>query len=818
MLRRVAAGLLLPILAAPASAGLPLPTPPKLDAHGHPLPPGAVARLGDFARRGGHVYSCTFSPDSKLVARSLSVRTEVRETATGRDVTPPWVRTARGEVRFTPAGELLHLDYRAGKYLVRQFDTGAVVLDLSSPGKALSGLFDAPDGGFVALVGGRGGACHLRLFERGGELRPDGRVIAAPYSGRQFMICPGGRWVVATEGQSTAGLHVFDAATGEHLYLYPFGPQGDPNSWAVTFLPLPDEDTVLVALADRLLPIRIGQKGAKEDPPIPLPQVGRLGLGPDGKSVLATDHSGQTWRIAWPGGKPEQVPDPRPKPPDGWYPAVESPDRTWAVHTHRFRPDRVVETATGRVTAEFPALPAVDRLRLSPGGRVQVLGLSGMREYDLASGALRLDRPYPELPPAETPVDVSPDGRLFAVASEGVGQGLSVRDFATGRERWKLAGVPPRPHAPVFEPAGRTVRVWVGNRSLVYDAGSRAELADPPPPGTLSPDGRLVVWRNRPPVPVIEVATGEVRVTLALPPNARENMFAEGYRFSADGRLLAGFAPNHGAVVWAVADGSLLYLGNGRTPEGGVAAGDLSPDGRWLAAAGSGDGLVRVWDWAATRGQKRDVQLAGDPWGVRAVAFTPDGKYLLTGGHDGTILVWDVARFERRSRVTADRADADDLWGELGSHDAAAAGKAVATLAARPDAAVRLARRHLPPVGLPSSLRLAALVADLGSDDPPARDRAEAELGRMADTAAGALRWAVRSDVPERRRRAERLLARLNGPVRDPARLLALRAVEVVERAGTPDARELLVAWAAGADTALLTRETKAALARLADR
>ncbi len=38
--------------------------------------------------------------------------------------------------------------------------------------------------------------------------------------------------------------------------------------------------------------------------------------------------------------------------------------------------------------------------------------------------------------------------------------------------------------------------------------------------------------------------------------------------------------------------------------------------------------------------------------------------------------------------------------------------------------------------------------------------------------------------------------------------------MEVVERVGTPEAVTLLTAWATGADTATLTTEAKAAVAR----
>ena len=66
--------------------------------------------------------------------------------------------------------------------------------------------------------------------------------------------------------------------------------------------------------------------------------------------------------------------------------------------------------------------------------------------------------------------------------------------------------------------------------------------------------------------------------------------------------------------------------------------------------------------------------------------------------------------------------------------------------------------------------------------------------------------------------RAERLLARLEGGRLPAEQLRALRALEVLEAAGTPEAREVLRALAKGAADAALTQEAAAALERLGRR
>ena len=55
-------------------------------------------------------------------------------------------------------------------------------------------------------------------------------------------------------------------------------------------------------------------------------------------------------------------------------------------------------------------------------------------------------------------------------------------------------------------------------------------------------------------------------------------------------------------------------------------------------------------------------------------------------------------------------------------------------------------------------------------------------------------------------------------PITSPEALRAVRSVEVLERCGTPAARQLLETLAGGAPAARMTREAKSALQRLAAR
>jgi WD40 repeat protein/serine/threonine protein kinase len=73
--------------------------------------------------------------------------------------------------------------------------------------------------------------------------------------------------------------------------------------------------------------------------------------------------------------------------------------------------------------------------------------------------------------------------------------------------------------------------------------------------------------------------------------------------------------------------------------KGGVSAVAFSPDGQRVVTGGI-DGTARVWD--ATDGREL-LCLPGHRDEVTAVAFAPDGRWLVTGSADGTARFWDAA-------------------------------------------------------------------------------------------------------------------------------------------------------------------------------
>jgi len=77
---------------------------------------------------------------------------------------------------------------------------------------------------------------------------------------------------------------------------------------------------------------------------------------------------------------------------------------------------------------------------------------------------------------------------------------------------------------------------------------------------------------------------------------------------------------------------------NGALPVTGARVVTFSPDGRVLAAAGSGG--IRLWDAATAMPVPAAFQSASS---VSAMAFSPDGRLLASGDADGYLRLWDAA-------------------------------------------------------------------------------------------------------------------------------------------------------------------------------
>jgi hypothetical protein len=86
-------------------------------------------------------------------------------------------------------------------------------------------------------------------------------------------------------------------------------------------------------------------------------------------------------------------------------------------------------------------------------------------------------------------------------------------------------------------------------------------------------------------------------------------------------------------------DGAAVVVRHNRV----VNAVAFGPDGRWLATGGN-DGSACIWHAAGGRQRLSLPHRAA----VNSVVFSPDGRWLATGGDDATARIWDAASIEER--------------------------------------------------------------------------------------------------------------------------------------------------------------------------
>ena len=430
----------------------------------------------------------------------------------------------------------------------------------------------------------------------------------------------------------------------------------------------------------------------------------------------------------------------------------------------------------------------------------------------------------------------SPDGKLLAASSYS--PGTIVWDVATGRQSFKLTDE--LDICMSFLPDNQRLahcRWSAGGGVRVHDCASGKLVNELPPPFSLinceelgfGPNGRLLavyssVTINRAGnfettgIDIWDVVSGGAVHHFDRCPS-------DAYRaaWTRDGRTFAARFDNGDIKLWEMWSGQLRWTA--KQPDAAekrpwiACRFALSPDGQALAAIGQNRSSVDLWDLASG---KLFGSIAGYDQPIETLEFSPDGRRLFTAYADATMLAWDMTRPEWRARPLNHPLTDEEVkrhWDRLRHSDADEAYRSKWALVGDPKKTIAFLSTHIASEPRIAPERVKALIADLDSAEYAVRERAQRELQEHFRRSEALLRKTLEGPAStEVKNRINRMIAAYFAANPPPDQLRDLRAIEVLEQIGTPEARDLLRRLGSGEVPTRVSRDAAESLKRLESR
>jgi RNA polymerase sigma factor (sigma-70 family) len=689
---------------------------------------------------------------------------------------------------FAPDGQTLAA---AGDGCIIVWDaaTGKTVQCLQTPGGRISALAFAPDGKTLA-TGGYDGTIRLGGRDSKVPLREIGghgqRVIGLLFSPDGHTLASGGY---------DGTLRVWRVATGEERRRIPLSAADGVHAFARPAAFFPDNRTVATRDLGRRVRLWDATIG-KELPRLAWlpPGLSAVAVAPDGAVLAGADKDQTTVRL-WQMASGREL-----RSLHGHRGLVEtlafSADGSILASAGRDGTIRLWQVATGMEVGQVHTGQVECRgLAFSPDGQLLAAGFeTTLRLWETATCVER--HPHEGHRSCIATAAFLSDNCLLSVGTRGT---VIRWDLGTGRQRGSQGTArQEREAAGAFSPAGRLLasgsangflRVsdpatgkelcrWNGHRGLIYSVA-------------LAPDGQAL-------------ASGGQDKTLALwePLTGREvSRFAD----NTDEVLSVAFSPDGRLVAWGCLDGAigLREAATGRILHQFRSAPAVwslvfSPDGKALASASTGPplawgrGTASLWEVATGKVRWQTPAPDGGPHGL---AFAPDGRILAWGDDARRIHRWDLAAARELPL----------LRGHLGQINCLGFSRDGTRLASGSMDATLLIWKHTP-----------WRQSSVPPQEALSREELEDFWNKLASADVGQAYRAIWGLAGATGQAVPLLAARLpQAAVDEPRGLRPLRALEVLERIGTPEACRLLRALATRDPETQVAAEARAALGRL---